>query len=109
MQMLVHETTLGPKKVLIFDAALGVSHCLVHLMPTVKASWGNAEAGAMPKIAIVQKPCCTMACYLEATCRLPYEALVEVINACLPTKQKQVFPFHKASENVSLVCLPAHP
>ena len=38
---------------------------------------------------------------------LPYRALVEAINACLgATKQKQVFPLHKAGETVSVVCFP---
>ena len=37
----------------------------------------HAEAGAKPRIVIVQKPF-----YIEATCRLSYEALVEAINAC---------------------------
>ena len=52
----------------------------------------SAEAGAMPKIAILQKLCC-----IEVTTQLPYEALVETINVSIFTiKQKQVFPFHKA-------------
>ena len=51
-----------------------------------RRSWGNAEAGARPKIAIVQKPC-----YLESTCGLPYEALVEAINAGLPQKKSKIF------------------
>ena len=40
----------------------------------------------MPKIAIVQKPC-----YAEATCRLPYKALVEAINACSPQNKNNYF------------------
>ena len=51
-----------------------------------RGSWDNAEAGAKPKIAIVQKPCC-----IEATCRLPYEALVEAINERLPQNKSKSF------------------
>ena len=36
-----------------------------------RRSWGNAEAGTMSRMAIVQKPC-----YTEAACQLPYDALV---------------------------------
>ena len=55
----------------------------------------------MPKIAIVQKPC-----YIEATCRRPYEALVTGHQCMFTTKQKQIFPFHKAGENVLVLCFP---
>ena len=40
------------------------------------------KLGAKPKMAIVHKPC-----YIEASCRLSYEALVEAINTCLPYHQ----------------------
>ena len=51
-----------------------------------RESWGNAEARAMPNIAIVQK-----LCYKEATCWLPYEALVDAINVCLPQNKSKSF------------------
>ena len=49
------------------------------LKPIAEDVGGNAETGTKPKIAIVQK-----LCYIEAISRLPYKALVEAINACLP-------------------------
>ena len=72
-----------------------------HAFKIHRGSWGNAEAEAKPKIAIVQKPC-----YIELTCRLPYESLVETINACLQKKNEsfcftrlartfQKYVFHK--------------
>ena len=48
--------------------------------------WGNAEVGPMPEIAILRKRC-----YVEATCRLAYEALVEAINECLPQNKNKSF------------------
>ena len=40
----------------------------------------------MPEMSIVQKPC-----YIEATCWLPYEALVGAIDACLPQDKSKSF------------------
>ena len=73
---------------------------LLHPVMSPRGGWDNANAGAMPKIAIVQKPC-----YVEATCQLPYETLVEATNACLPqNKSKSFLSVSYAGENVSVAC-----
>ena len=69
-------------------------------MPMPRGSWGKGETWPKPKIAIVQKPF-----YVYATCRLPYEALVEAINAFYH-KTKASLSIPQGVENVSVVCFP---
>ena len=61
-------------------------HLAGHKVLLSRGSWGNAESRAMPKIAIVQKQC-----HIEATCRLPYEALGEASNVWLPQNKSKCF------------------
>ena len=44
----------------------------------------SGEVGVTPKLGKGENHDMQKPCYIEATCRLPYEALVEAINACLP-------------------------
>ena len=74
---------------------LRVTEYRVRNAQSSRGSWGNAEARAIPKIAIVQKPR-----YIEATCRLPYEASMHAYlpqnksNSYLSTRRARMFQWY---------------